>query len=301
MKFAQNTISRRAVVAGGLALPLAAPLAGCATAPAGGGFAEIEARLGGRVGVFAHDIGGRRRFGRRADERFAMCSTFKWALAGLILLERDNAVLSLDAAAPYGRDDLVSYSPATGPALDEGRAMTIGALCEAAVSLSDNTAANLLLALIGGPQGFTRRLRALGDETTRLDRWETALNENLPGDPRDTTTPRAMTALLQRFIAGDALSDPSRKQLADWMIGAKTGRTRLRAGMPAGWAVGDKTGTSGNGAYNDVAFAFPRADGGNVPTPILIACYINAPDADSAAADAAHADVARLVIEYFVS
>ncbi|MCA8889205.1 MAG: class A beta-lactamase [Parvularculaceae bacterium] len=292
-------ISRRTVIAGALAAPLAAPLAGCATAPAGGGdFAAVEARLGGRLGVFAHDLETGRSFARRADERFAMCSTFKWALAGLILRARDEAALSLDDPAPYGCDDLVSYSPVTEPALGEGRAMTIGEVCNAAVTLSDNTAANLLLARIGGPQGFTGRLRTLGDDVTRLDRWETALNENLPGDPRDTTTPRAMTALLQRFIAGDALNDLSRKQLADWMIAAKTGGARLRAGLPPGWVVGDKTGTSGNGANNDVAFALPHGEDDRAP--ILIASYINAPDADSAAANAAHADVARLVVEQFI-
>jgi beta-lactamase class A len=286
-----------------LAAAAMAPLAACATRPRATAVsvADLESSLGGRIGLFAHDLASGRTIAHRADERRAMCSTFKWALAGLILRDVDRGVIDLDEELCYAQSDIVSYSPVTTPALAAGEALTVEAMCAAVVGISDNTAANLLLNLIGGPDGFTQRLRALGDDVTRLDRWETELNENLPGDPRDTTTPRAMTALLQQFIVGDALSAASHERLTNWMIGATTGLQRLRAGIPAGWIAGDKTGTSGNGAYNDVAFAYRDADAMARGKPILIACYINAPDAAPAAANAAHAEIGRRAVSAFAA
>lgn len=271
-----------------------AALAGCATsARADADIADIEARLGGRIGAAALDLSSGRRIVHRADERFAMCSTFKWALAALVLREADKGSLSLSASIAISREDLVSYAPVLETRVASG-AMTIEELCEAATGLSDNAAANLLLKLVGGPQGFTTQLRGLGDGTTRLDRWETALNENAPSDPRDTTTPNAMVRLFDIFFMQDVLTEHAKERLAKWMIASQTGAARLRAGLPGAWIAGDKTGTSGNGAFNDVAFAVP-----NGRKPIFIACYVNAPGSGAAEANAAHAEIAAHIASVF--
>ncbi len=253
--------------------------------------AEIEARIGGRVGVFAVDTATGRELAHRADERFAMCSTFKWALAAAVLARIDRGALSLEEPVPYGPKDLLDYAPvARAPANLARGALSVDALAHAAVTVSDNTAANLLLAKIGGPEGLTRFVRAEGDTVTRLDRDEPTLNENAPGDPRDTTSPRAMVGLMQRVLLGDALSTASRARLLGWLRACQTGKERLRAGLPQGWSVGDKTGSGARGVVNDVAIAFPPGRG-----PILVAAYLSDGSAALPALVAAQADIGRLV------
>jgi beta-lactamase class A len=266
-------------------------LAGCANrglSSAGSELARLEASLGGRIGVSALDLQTSRRIAHRADERFAMCSTFKWALAAHVL-----AVVSRDALEgrlAYTKANLVPYSPVTEPKVSEG-SMTIRDLCAAAVTISDNTAANLLLRHVGGPSAFTAFLRRTGDDVTRLDRMEPDLNENAPGDPRDTTTPAAMVGSLHRLLFGNFLGIGGRELLQGWMRSSTTGLDRLRAGLPAGWVAGDKTGTCANGASNDVGFAFPP----NRSRPILIASYIEAPVASAEHRNAAHKQIAMRV------
>ncbi len=249
----------------------------------------IERRVGGRLGVCALDVGTGRQLGHREDERFAMCSTFKWLLGAAVLASADRGQLSLGERVAYGPGELLEYAPVTREHVDEG-AMTIEALAEAAVIVSDNTAANLLLARTGGPPAFTRFCRALGDRVTRLDRDEPSLNENVSGDPRDTTTPRAMVALMRQILCGDALSRGRREQLLGWLQQSETGKHRLRAGLPGNWTVGDKTGSGSNGAVNDVAIATPPDR-----SPILIAVYLSEGKTDLHELQAAHVDVARLV------
>jgi len=254
--------------------------------------ADIEASVGGRVGVFALDTGTGRTLEHRADERFAMCSTFKWVLAAAILSEVDHARLSLDDHVPFAAADVISYSPVLAARLATG-SMTVAELAAAAVTLSDNGAANLLLPKIGGPGGLTRFARSLGDQVTRFDRSEPSLNSNLPGDPRDTTTPRAMVGLVRRLLADtDTLSAASRAQLLGWLRGCQTCARRLRAGLPAGWLVGDKTGSGSSNAINDVAIAIPPGR-----PPILVACYTSNAAAPLPALEAAHARVGRLVAQ----
>lgn len=265
---------------------LAAPTALPTFAP--GSMAEIEERVGGRVGVFAVDTGTGRQLAHRADERFAMCSTFKWVLAGAILLRVDRAQLSLDERVAYGSSDLLEYAPFTSRHVTEG-SVTVEDLARAAVTVSDNTAANLLLAKIGGPVELTRFVRSLGDPVTRLDRIEPALNSNEAGDPRDTTSPRAMTGLMRRLLCGDTLSDAGRERLLSWLRDCETGQDRLRAGLPGNWIVGDKTGTGAHSAMNDVAIAVPPGR-----APILVAAYMSEGTAPTAL-QAAHTDVGRLV------
>ncbi|HSC86968.1 MAG TPA: class A beta-lactamase [Polyangiaceae bacterium] len=253
---------------------------------------ELEAQLGGRLGLFALDTGNGRQLGHRADERFAMCSTFKWLLAASILQQIDRGALLSTGRVPYGEADLLEYAPVTRSHVAEG-SMTVEALAEASVTVSDNTAANLLLAHIGGPSGLTRFAQSLGDSTTRLDRTEPSLNTNdSPEDPRDTTTPRAMVGSMQHVLCEGVLSIESRGLLASWLRASTTGLGRLRAGLPADWIVGDKTGTGEHGAVNDVAIAWPPGR-----APILIAAYLSESSADIATLNAAHARVGRIVAE----
>jgi beta-lactamase class A len=257
-------------------------------------FAEIEAGVGGRLGVFAHDTQTGRELAHRADERFAMCSTFKWVLAADILARVDRGELSLDDRVPISASDLLEHAPFTRAHVAEG-SLTVDALARAAVVVSDNTAANLLLAKVGGPRGLTRFVRSLGDPVTRLDRNEPALNSNQPGDPRDTTSPRAMAGLMRSLLCGDVLlSTAGRDRLLGWLRACETGKERLRAGLPQDWIVGDKTGSGERGAVNDVAIATPPRR-----RPIIVAAYLSDGDAGPASLNAAHADIARAVAAGF--
>lgn len=247
---------------------------------------------GGRLGVAALDVASGRRIGHDEHSRYAMCSSFKLPLAAAVLAEVEAGRMALDEEIAFTRADAISNSPVVDAHLARGR-LPVERLCAAAVEVSDNAAANLLLARIGGPAGLTRFFRSAGDAVTRLDRFELALNSNLPGDPRDTTSPAAMLGLLRNLLLGDRLGPASRTRLIGWMEGATTGLTRLRAGLPADWRAGDKTGT-GNGANNDVAIAWPPAGG-----PILIASYTDGAVEDMAVRNPIHAAVARRIAAAF--
>ncbi len=256
------------------------------------GLAEIEAALGGRLGVHAFEVGSSRALSYRQDERFPMCSSFKALLVGAVLEQVDHGASALDRRVPYGPADLLEYAPTTRAHVSEG-AMSLHDLCEAAVELSDNTAANLLLRLVGGPAGLTARLRAWGDRETRLDRNEPTLNSAIPGDPRDTTSPRAMAASIGRLLLGPPLKPESRALLKGWMVACRTGMTKLRAGLPADAVIGDKTGNNGHDTEGDAAFA---QKGGRT---ILMAAYLTQARVDQKAQDAAIAGVGRLVAAHF--
>lgn len=255
--------------------------------------AAIGDRAGGRLGIFALDTATGRTIGRDPDGRYAMCSTFKAPLAAAILAEVDAGRLRLDQPIAFSRADLVPHAPTVEPALATG-SLPVSALLAGMVSLSDNVAANLLLRPIGGPAGFTRFVRSHGDATTRLDRIEPELNVVRGGDVRDTTTPRAMAGLLATLLTGTALAPASRDRLIGWMAASPTGLNRLRAKLPAGWRAADKTGTSGDGYFNDVALLWPP--GGQ---PIVVACYLDAPGLEPTRADAVHAAVGALVARRF--
>ncbi|HEY3821214.1 MAG TPA: class A beta-lactamase [Polyangiaceae bacterium] len=253
--------------------------------------AAIEASVGGRVGVFALDTGSGRSLAQRADERFAMCSTFKWVVAAAVLARGDRGELSLDQRIPYGETDLLDHAPVASEHVAEG-ALPVETLLRAVLTVSDNTAANLLLAQAGGPAGVTAFVRRAGDAVTRVDRTEPTCNTNEPGDPRDTTSPRAMVGLLKAVLCGDVLKPASRDRLLDWMKACETGKKRLRAGLPGGWVIGDRTGTGENNAVNDVAIVVPPGR-----APILVAVYMSEgrDEDDGAIHEGGHARVARLV------
>lgn len=254
--------------------------------------AAIERKAGGRLGVAIHEMASRRQIVYQADERFPMASTFKWLLAAQVLARVDAGKEQLSRIITYGKADLLEYAPVTKEHLKDG-GMTVSALAEAAVTYSDNTAANLLLATVGGPAGLTAFCRSIGDRVTRLDRTEPELNTATPGDRRDTTSPAAMVANLRALLFGPRLSVGSREILIGWLVGNTTGAARIRAGLPAGWKVGDKTGTGEHGSTNDVAIVWPPGRG-----PVLVAAYLTESGASAADRNAALADVGRLMAEW---
>jgi beta-lactamase class A len=281
-----------------LLLPLAharaavAPTAG-SSSEAGKRFAAIEKRNGGRLGAIVLDTGSGAHIEHRPDERFAMCSTFKFLLAAAVLERADRGEERLDRRIAFGQSDLEAYAPVAKTHLATG-GMTVSNLCAAMVEWSDNTAANLLLKTIGGPEGLTRYARALGDPVTRLDRTEPTLNTAISGDERDTTTPRMMLQDMKSILLGNRLSDPSRTSLETWLIGCKTSAKRLRAGLPSAWRVGDKTGSGDNGTANDVAILWPPGR-----AAILASVYYTGSSASADARDAVHAEVARIIADTF--
>lgn len=288
-------ITRR-ILACGLALAgLAAAPSGAEAAPSWldelpDAFRRIEAGSGGRLGVVVLDFGTGQEVGHRAGERFPLCSTFKLLAAAAILARADRGDDRLDRPIVFQPSDLVTYSPRTQARVG-GAGMTLEELCEAAMVVSDNTAGNLLLEALGGPAGLTAFVRSLGDEVTRLDRIEPHLNEALPGDPRDTTSPSAMAAVLRALVLDrTALGEASRERLAGWLVGNQTGAARLRAGLPAAWRLGEKTGTGENGTSNDVGIAWSPGQ-----APIVIAAYLTGSAASADARNATLAEVGRAV------
>jgi beta-lactamase class A len=229
--------------------------------------AAYERETGGRIGLYAENLATGAKITSRADERFVMCSTFKASLAAFALARVDRGEDRLDAMVGYDSQDLLDYAPVAKQNLSHG-AMSVADMCKAAVELSDNTCANLLLARSGGPQALTAFWRASGDTVTRLDHNEPELNRSPPGNPNDTTTPAAMAGNVRRFLLGEILSPASREHLKDWMVNCKTGDNRLRAGLPKNWKIGDKTGNNGKDAAGDIAIAWPASGG-----PVVIAAY----------------------------
>ena len=282
---------RRNLLLAALAAPISAQLAGCAlAAPREASFTRaltrLESETGGRLGVAAFDTGRQIQLNYRGDERFPMCSTFK-VMAVSHILAREPALLH--SRIRYTKDDLVAYSPITGQHLDDG--MTIAQLCAAALQYSDNTAGNVLIKQAGGPAGVTAFARSIGDALFRLDRWETELNGAIPGDVRDTTTPRAMMRSLQTLTLGEVLAPAPRQRLIDWMLGNTTGAARIRAGVPADWKVADKTGAGSHGTSNTIAVLWPPGR-----PPMVLAIYFTQSETqrNDVVAAAARAVVAAL-------
>ncbi|MFJ2580815.1 class A beta-lactamase [Kitasatospora aureofaciens] len=238
-------------------------------------FKELEQHFGARLGLYALDTGSGREVTYRADERFAFASTIKSLAAGTLLHHASDE--ELDKVVSYHAEDLLKWAPITSQHVATG--MRVRDLAAAAIEYSDNTAANLVTAELGGPAAVQQALRDLGDPTTNVNRTEPTLNEATPGDPRDTSTPRVLAADLRRFVLGDVLADARRRLLTDWLVGNTTGGPYIRAGVPAGWKVGDKTGNAGYGTRNDVAVAWPS--GGRSPVVIVVLSDRGKPDATS--------------------
>lgn len=296
-----GAFSRRALLLSTAVIPLAAGAPARASTPTSqappgsldrdSGFRELENRYGARLGIYAVNSRTAASVAFRADERFAYCSTFKALAAAAVLGQR--SVPELEEVVHYTRGDLVEYSPVTENHVKEG--MTMRALCDAAVRRSDNTAGNLLFDALGGPEGLNRKLRDLGDTVTRMDRVETALNSAIPGDPRDTSTARALAGSLGRYALGDALPADKQRILNNWLAGNATGDKLIRAGLPAGWTVGDKSGAGAYGTRNDIGIVYPPAG-----HPICMAVLSTRATPDAAHDDTLIAEAARIAIEHLV-
>lgn len=256
-----------------------------ATSPLDQSFRSIEQRLGGRVGAFILDTRTGRTWTHRAGERFPLNSTFKaFACAG-VLAKVDRGQEDLTRTITFTKSDLVSHSPVVEK-MAGGPGMSLSDVCAAAMVQSDNAAANAALKRIGGPAGFTAFMRSIGDEKTRLDRWEPEMNEASPGDPRDTTTPAMAAASLQRLVLGDVLAPPSRQRLTDWLLGNAVSGPLLRAGLPSGWRVADRTGAGGHGSRSIIAVIWPPQR-----PPVIAAVYLTGTKGDLDTRNAAIAEV----------
>jgi beta-lactamase class A len=284
------TIDRRSFLAGTAGLIAWPALAHAQDSPAI--FQTYERDTGGRIGLYAENLATGAKIVWRDAERFVMCSSFKASLAALVLSRIDRGQDQLDAMISYGRDDLLEYAPVARQHLGEATkaALSVAEMCKAAVELSDNTCANLLLARVGGPANLTAFWRATGDSVTRLDHNEPELNRSPPGNPNDTTTPAAMAGNLRRFLLGDVLSPVSRDKLTGWMVDCKTGNNRLRGGLPKEWKIADKTGNNGKDASGDIAVAWPVSGG-----PVLICAYTQGGSPTAPQLEAVFADIGRMV------
>lgn len=280
------SLSRRTLLGGAFGLPLLTGRGALAAGP----LAALERGGDMRLGVAALDTASGRVFSHRGDERFTFCSTFKALLVGAVLKRGMGESGLLGRHVPYDTVDLVPYSPVTEPLA--GKGMTVAELCAATLRTSDNTAANLLLRQLGGPAAVTAFARSLGDDTFRLDRTEPELNEPASGDPRDTTTPLAMARSLGRMVLGDVLGNPERGRLVAWMQASTTGAKRIRAGIPADWALAGKTGTGPYGIANDMAVVWPPGR-----APLVLVVFSIRSTRDAAWRDDMVAEAARMAVQ----
>jgi beta-lactamase class A len=284
-------LSRRSLLKAGLvastAVLVPAPSASAAATPTYSRLRDLEQKYGARLGVYARNTRTGQVVAYRAHERFAMLSTFKTIAAAAVLRDHDHCA-PLDKVIHYPPADLLPNSPITEKHVDTG--IAVGDLCAAAIQYSDNAAGNLLLRQLGGPGGLTRFFRTIGDQASRLDRWEIELNSAIPGDPRDTTTPESIGRSYERLTLGGALSAADREQLITWLKGNTTSGERFRAGLPPNWIIADKTGTGDYAAANDVGIAWTTKK-----TPIVLAVLSSKPTEDAPVNNALIADTARFL------
>nr|WP_311063055.1 class A beta-lactamase [Halomonas sp. DWK9] len=250
---------------------------------------RIEQTLDARIGFAAHNLATGQRWAVNADERFAMSSTFKTLACGALLEQVDEGQLALDTQVNFEESELVTYSPVTEQYAGH-QPITLFELCDATMTTSDNTAANLVLQALGGPEAVTAFARSMDDPVTRLDRFETELNEATPGDERDTTTPNAMLATLEKLVLGDVLSDESRQQLEDWMKGNAVADGLFRAAMPFDWVIADRTGAGGYGSRSINAIIWPPEQ-----APTVVVFYITETEASFEERNAAIASLGEVI------
>ena len=279
-------IHRRSVL-GGAALLLPTPLWAADGAAA---ITALEKARGLKIGLAALDTGSGRTLMHRQNERFVMCSTFKMMLSAAVLARVDRGQERLDRVIHYKPSDLLDYAPAAKKNIATG--MSIEKLCEAAVELSDNTCANLLFNVIGGPPALQSFVRGLGDMETRHDRIEGALN--VPDGDKDTTKPATMIQSMRKVLLGDVLKPGFRAHLSQWMRDCSTGKERIRSGIPKDWQVGDKPGSAFD-MLNDIAILCPPGN----RKPILVCCYTTGNKKDDKATPGTWAEIGKIIAKTF--
>jgi beta-lactamase class A len=257
---------------------------------------ELERQYNAYAGLFATDIGSGRTLTHRADDPFAMCSTFKAYATSCVLQKAQRGELDLQQAVFIDPGALLPNSPVTAP--QAGKTMPLAQLCAAALQRSDNAAANLLLQAIGGPPAITEFARSIGDDRTRLDRWEIELNTAIPGDARDTSTPRALGSGVQSLLTGTVLGESKRRQLEDWMRGNVT--STMRAGLPPGWATADKTGTGDYGSTNDIGIAYGPDGPGSQGVLLSLMTRSQSPNQNADPLQPLIAEVTRSVLPWLI-
>ncbi|ANI29117.1 beta-lactamase [Yersinia entomophaga] len=294
----KHSTLRRSLLLAGITLPLAnlafPSWAKSAGQPLSEQLTALEEKAQGRLGVSLINIQSGKELQYRGNEAFPFCSTFKLVLAAAILRQSMSQPALLEKHITYSEADLLSYAPIARENL--GKGMTIAALCAAALQYSDNTAANLLIQQLGGLEGVNKFTQSLGDTAFRLDRWEPELNSAIPGDPRDTTTPSSMAALVKKIQFGDGLAPAQQQQLAQWLKGNTTGNASIRAGVPADWLVGDKTGSGDYGTTNDVAVLWPPTG-----APLILAVYFTQHKKDAESRRDVLAEATRIILAQYNS
>lgn len=251
--------------------------------------AALEKQVNGRIGLALLDSAGGFGLSYRGDERFALCSTFKLLLVAAVLKRSESRPELMQQVLHWTPADHLSYMPVTEK---HPAGMTVSDLCSAAIQYSDNLAANVLLTWVGGPAAITRLALSMGDSVTRLDRNEPTLNTAIPGDVRDTTTPLHMAHSVQRLTVSDGLKPPQQQQLIAWLKGNTTGKKAIAAALPAGWAIGDKTGSGGYGTTNDVALIWPPGK-----APLIMAIYFTQYDVNAKSRQDVLAHVAEMALK----
>jgi beta-lactamase class A len=283
-------LSRRTLLAGaaGLGLALTLPAARAAAADR---ITELERRHDITIGLYARNLVTGATLGHRTEERFPHCSVFKaLAVAALLDDRRPHQRGILERRVHYAPQSLVDYSPFLEECLERGVVPTGAEVCRATLQFSDNGAGNWVLSAVDGPAGATRFVRRIGDRVTRMDRWETELNSAVPGDPRDTSSPRAIAETFTGLLVGRSLRPADRHRLRTWMLGNQTSDTRFRAGLPEGWRLADKTGGGAYGVSNDVGVAWTDRD-----VPVVIAAFTRSDREDAPTTDpAVLAELARI-------
>ncbi|NKX13820.1 class A beta-lactamase BlaIII [Bacillus cereus] len=250
-------------------------------------FAKLEKEYDAKLGIYALDTGTNQTIAYHSDNRFAFASTSKSLAVGALL--RKNSLETLDQRITYTHEDLSNYNPITEKHVDTG--MTLKELADASVRYSDSTAHNLILKQLGGPSEFEKILREMGDTVTTSERFEPELNEVHPGETHDTSTPEAIAKTLQSFTLGTALPTEKRELLVDWMKRNTTGDKLIRAGVPKGWEVADKTGAGSYGTRNDIAIIWPPNK-----KPIVLAILSNHDKEDAKYDDKLIADATKVVL-----
>ncbi len=251
----------------------------------------VETRLNARVGVAMFNVKNSETLLYKANERFPLNSTFKSFACGALLHKVDIGLLDLQDTRLIHEDDLVTWSPVTKKHV--GKHLSYAQLCEAAITMSDNTAANKILLEIDGPIGFTRYMKIIDDDVTRIDRMEPELNEGLPGDDRDTTTPLAAIGSLNRLLFGEILSAQSQQQLTQWMMDNQVADSLIRSVLPNGWKIADKSGGGGHGSRGIIAAIWPDNE-----MPVLVAIYLTQTEADIKSRNAAIAEIGAAIISH---
>lgn len=287
-----KTLFRRTLSIAALSLPLLLASAPSFARPSDihQQLAALEKKANGRLGVALIDTADNSQTLYRADERFAMCSTSKVMAAAAVLKQSETQKDLLNQRIAIKPSDLINYNPIAEKHVNG--TMTLAELAAAALQYSDNTAMNKLIAHLGGPGNVTAFARAIGDETFRLDRTEPTLNTAIPGDPRDTSTPLAMAQTLRNLTLGAALGEAQRAQLVTWLKGNTTGAASIKAGLPAAWVVGDKTGSGDYGTTNDIAVIWPEHR-----APLILVTFFTQPAQHAQSRRDVLASAAKIVTE----